>query len=175
MPDKYQLCDQSFPPNRLIIPHDNYHGKYVGITESGDQFFITTPFTFEGSSCDNKEFVACYIFHQDGEIKKAEIEELGSRASIIGQHQAKILPGMTISKNQETEELIRKFLNELGEIAYKDISVAPFEINKFGVQFGLIPFPDDDDDDDDEEEGTVILLPGNYMAFYSPWNGDYDT
>jgi hypothetical protein len=40
-----------------------------------------------------------------------------------------------------------------------------------GVNFGLVTQAPEDED----EEWNVIAEPGNYMAFYPPWDGDYDT
>lgn len=161
----------TFPPEKLIIPHDDHHCKYVGIAESGEKFFITTPFTWEGQNEESKEFVACYIFDQAGDLKKAIIDHVGTRASIIGKHNATILRGMTIMDNQTTDDLIQEHLASLGNFELKNISVAPFSIKKHDLEFGLIPiYPEDIND-----EGSVIILPGNYIAFYSPWDGDYCT
>ena len=50
--------------------------------------------------------------------------------------------------------------------------VQPFEVKRFDTAFGLIPRPPEEDDD----EWAVEMQPGNYMAFFEPWDsGDYDT
>ena len=52
-----------------------------------------------------------------------------------------------------------------------DINIAPFSHEAYGTTFGLIAQPPEEED----EDWTVIAEPGNYMAFYPPWDGDYDT
>ncbi len=53
-------------------------------------------------------------------------------------------------------------------LTIRTIDVAPFSVERDGIAFGLIYR---------RTEGSeyVEVLPGNYMAFYPPWNGDYDT
>ena len=55
----------------------------------------------------------------------------------------------------------------------EDLEVQPFSVQRFGTTFGLIPIPPDDEDDD--RDWSVVLHPGNDMAFFEPWEGDYDT
>jgi hypothetical protein len=63
-------------------------------------------------------------------------------------------------------------LAELGTVEYGRIEVQPFELERFGTTFGLVPRPPEEDDD----EWAVEVQPGNYMAFFEPWDsGDYDT
>jgi hypothetical protein len=64
------------------------------------------------------------------------------------------------------------WLRELGKVSFERIEVAPFSIDRFGIKFGLILREPEDEDD----VWAVELLPGNYMAFFEPWDsGDYDT
>ena len=64
-----------------------------------------------------------------------------------------------------------RWLAELGNVSYERIEVAPFSVEKFGTSFGLIPREPEDEDD----EWAVELLPGNFMAFFEPWDsGNYD-
>ena len=63
-------------------------------------------------------------------------------------------------------------LADLGLVEYDRIEVQPFEVERFGTTFGLVPRPPEEDDDD----WWVEVQPGNYMAFHEPWDsGDYDT
>jgi hypothetical protein len=63
-------------------------------------------------------------------------------------------------------------IKDLGKLSFERIEIAPFKVERFGREFGLIPRPP-------EEEGEswwVELLPGNCMAFHEPWDsGEYDT
>lgn len=66
-------------------------------------------------------------------------------------------------------------LAELGPVDRGRIEVRPFEVERFGVTFGLVLRPPEDPEE--EEAGWwVEVEPGNYMAFYEPWDsGEYDT
>jgi hypothetical protein len=46
-------------------------------------------------------------------------------------------------------------------------------VQRFGTTFGLVPRAPDEDDEDGR--WSVEMHPGNYMAFFEPWEGDYDT
>jgi hypothetical protein len=70
------------------------------------------------------------------------------------------------------DALCKKRLDDLGDIEFDRIEIAPFSIEKFGITFGLIPNELEDEDD----MLSISLMPGDYMAFYEPWDsGDYDT
>lgn len=70
------------------------------------------------------------------------------------------------------DRLHEQRLVELGEVEFQRIEVRPFSVERFGTQFGLVAT----EVNDDPGVWTVELLPGNYMAFFAPWNsGDYDT
>ncbi len=169
------MVSEYFPPKELIIPHDDYHGKLVGKTQTGDQFFITTPFTWQSQEGGaGVEFVALYLFDDEGQLKNADIEKLGLRSALVGEEAAKILPGNVAQKNTVSQKVIDKHIQVLGDISYEDITVNLFTLEKFGIKFGLFP-----DEGLDLEEGEspiyVRLEPGDYMAFYPPWDGEYDT
>ncbi len=147
------------PPKLIAIDHDNYHAEHVGRTSDGRQFFLTTPFipaSHDGKS-SGSEFVALFLFNALGTFIDAKIEDFGPRAS------------MNEEKRKASHDAL---LQELGEVTFQRIVVAPFSVERFGVHFGLIlRVPDDDDD-----VWAVEMQPGNYMAFFEPWDsGDYDT
>ncbi|WP_431067663.1 hypothetical protein [Methylotuvimicrobium sp.] len=103
------------------------------------------------------EYVALFIFDEDGNLKESKVDSFGPRDSL-------------------NVEACKKFylsrLEELGDVKFCRIEVKPFSVNKFGVDFGLIPR----EPEDEEDEWAVELLPGNYMAFFEPWDsGEYDT
>lgn len=167
------MDSDTFPPEQLVIPHDDYHGKLVGKTRSNDQFFITTPFTW-GADESGREFVALYLFDKEGKLKSATIDELGSRESLVGENAAQVLPGNMSQENDASKKIIEKHLMGLGEVSYEDITIIPFSYEKYGIKFGLIP-DEEEDMDEDEDPFYVTLLPGDYMAFSEPWDGEYDT
>ena len=69
-------------------------------------------------------------------------------------------------------QTFEKRLTELGEVTFDRIEVKPFSLERFGLTFGLVlRVPEDE-----EDVWAVELLPGNYMAFFEPWDsGEYDT
>ena len=150
-------------PKLIRINHDDYHAQYIGRTLDKRQFFLTNPFVPALGDNPGREFLALYIFDADGNLLEAKIDDLGERKD-------KVLPGNKLDPSFASS-LIQTRLAELGKFSFRDIKVAPFRIEKFGVEFGLIPQPPEDD----EDEWSVTVEPGDYMAFYPPWDGDYDT
>ncbi len=146
-------------PKRICIGHDDYYAKFVGRTGDGRQFFVTQPFVPYGH-----DFVARYLFDGDGQFIEATIHDLGMR-STGG------LPGNALLNDSDAESLQQRLIDELAEVEFCDIRVAPFSHASHGITFGLIAEPPEEED----EEWSVIAEPGNYMAFFPPWDGEYDT
>jgi len=144
------------PPKLIAIDHDDYHAEYVGKTKDGRQFFLTKPFVPAHDGQAGSEFVALYVFDKAGTLLDATIDDFGPRSAL--DHEARI---------KRRDEL----LESLGEKTFKRIKIAPFEVERFGVTFGLIA-----QQVEDNGEWQVIAEPGNYMCFWSPWTrGIYDT
>lgn len=145
------------PPDLIAIEPDDYHAQHVGRTADGRQFFLTTPFEPASGGQSGGEFIALYLFDDSGRLTEARIDQLGPRATL---DQAK------------ARELYDQRLRELGEVTLQRIEVAPFAVERFGTQFGLIVREPEDEDD----VWAVEVQPGNYMAFFEPWDsGEYDT
>lgn len=145
------------PPELVAINHDDYHARHVGHTQDGRQFFLTTPFVpaYEGAA--GCEFIALYFFDADGSLLDAIIDDLGPRATL---------------DRVAAKRLHDQRLAELGNVTYDRIEVQPFQLERSGITFGLIPR----EPDDQVDSWTVELEPGNYMAFFEPFDsGDYDT
>jgi hypothetical protein len=146
-------------PKTVTLDHDDYAAQYVGATKDGRQFFLTTPFVpaSQVGSDTGREFLALYLFDKAGTLLDASIDDLGPRSRL--DKQARI---------DRRDEL----LASLGDFEYGRIKVAPFKIERFGVEFGFIPQPPEEDG----EDWSVIVEPGNYMCFWPPWtSGEYDT
>ncbi len=147
------------PPKSVAINPDGYAAEHVGRTADGRQFFLTAPFV-PATGHDTPtgcEFLALYVFDTSGALVSATIDNLGPRAAM-----------------DEPARLARRdaLLAVLGTVTYQRITVAPFRIEMFGVEFGLIPRPPEEADDD----WSVTAEPGDYMCFWPPWtSGDYDT
>lgn len=144
-------------PKRIAIDHDDYHAEHVGRTADGRQFFLTGPFEPARGGDPGGEFNALYLFDATGEFLSAEIESFGPRGSF---------------DVEAKERAYRRLLDGLGPVTFQRIEVAPFEVDRFGTKFGLIGRDCDAPDD----LLAVEAQPGNYMAFFEPWDsGEYDT
>jgi hypothetical protein len=144
-------------PEIIAIDHDGYHAKHVGVLPDGRQFFLTTPFEGTSKRHPGGEYVALFIFDRAGRLVDAVIDNFGPRASMDG---------------VARQALYELRLKELGDVTLGRILVAPFEIERFGTVFGLVARVPEESDD----VWAVEMLPGNYMAFFEPWDsGDYDT
>jgi hypothetical protein len=145
-------------PSKLVaLDHDDYSTKYVGRTEGGQQFFLTRPLVPAIGDEPCREFVALYLFDPDGRLTEAWIEDMGTRTGMDEGRAAAVRDEMLAS---------------LGHVSYQRICVAPFNVHRHGIEFGFIPRPPEEPD----EDWCVIVEPGDYMCFWSPWaSGDYDT
>ncbi|WP_155368921.1 hypothetical protein [Catellatospora vulcania] len=144
----------SHAPKIIAINHDDYHAKHVGRASDGRQFLLTTPFV---PGREGNEFVALYLFDEAGALLEAQIDEFGSRDAM---------------DEAAVRRMYEARLAGLGDVSFERIEVAPFRIERFGVEFGLISEEPEDEDD----TWWVTMEPGDYMAFSEPWgSGDYDT
>lgn len=150
------MPDDSSLPDRIRINHDDYQASCIGRTASGVQFFVTEPFVPAVGDNAGCEFLAVYLFAADGTFEEARIDNLGPRSSL---------------DKEAARQLRQSRIEELGAIHLGDIEVSPFSLERFGVTFGLVP----QEPEDEEDNWWVTVEPGNYMAFYPPWDGDYDT
>lgn len=144
-------------PDRIAIDPDHYHAKHVGWTTDARQFFLTTPFVPKNGGSPGREFVALYVFNTDGKLLSAEIDDLGPREEV---------------DTSRVQSLIKQRLASLGTASSGRIYVQPFSVERFGTEFGLISREPESPD----EPSAVEAQPGNYMAFFEPWDsGEYET
>lgn len=143
-------------PEWIAIEPDDCAAKYVGWTEVGEQFFLTSPFKPAGED-EGCEYLALYRFDGDGVLSSFEIVELGPRASVDESR----------ARNERD-----RLLASLGPFDSQRIEVQPFAVEHDGTVFGLVLREPEDED----EVYAVEAQPGNYMAFFEPWDsGEYDT
>ncbi len=145
------------PPKRITLDHDDYSAEYVGRTRDGRQFFLTTPFVPAGDNHPGREFIALYVFDKAGNLQSVTLDDLGPRATM-----------------DRDARVARRdaLLASLGKLSYRRIQIAPFRMEAFGVEFGLIPRAPQEAG----EDWCVIVEPGDYMCFWPPWSsGEYDT
>ncbi|WP_207229817.1 hypothetical protein [Krasilnikovia cinnamomea] len=145
-------------PERIAINRDSFAARHIGRTADGRQFFLTTPFDPGTYGTDtSREFVALYLFAQDGKFLEAKIDDVGSRERL---------------DSAEVKRVYQARLAELGKVKFGRIEVEPFAVERFGLAFGLIAEAPTSEDD----MWWVTAEPGNYMAFSAPWDcGVYDT
>lgn len=148
---------QDGPPKLIAINHDDYDAKHIGRMSDGRQFFLTTPFEPAIGGREGAEYVALFVFDDSGSLLEALIDDFGPRATC---------------DDEARRRCYEERLASLGDATFQRIQVKPFSVQRFGVEFGLIPREPEDEDD----PWAVELQPGNYMAFFEPWNsGEYDT
>lgn len=144
-------------PSLIAIDHDDYHAEHVGRTRDGRQFILTNPFDPAIGSNPGCEFVALYIFGKTGQLVEAKIDSFGPRSGL---------------NEDARSSLYSERLASLGDVSFERVEVAPFAVERFDIEFGLIARPPEEDDD----AWAVEMQPGNYMAFFEPWDsGEYDT
>jgi hypothetical protein len=144
-------------PALIAINHDDHQAEHVGHTRDGRQFFLTNPFEPAGRDQAGAEYVALFLFDSSGNLLEATIDDFGPRATVDYQRRRRIY---------------EQRLAELGEVVFDRIEVKPFAVQRFSRQLGLIPREPGEDDD----QWAVEMMPGNYMAFFEPWDsGEYDT
>src|SRR4051812_8991091 len=115
-------CMADDAPEIVAIDHDDYAAKYVGRTEDGRQFILTTPFEAAINGQPGVEFLALYLFDEAGKLLDAKIEDLGPRATMDEDRRA---------------QLRDEWLRQLGEVTFDRVEVAPFFVKRFGTEFGL--------------------------------------
>ncbi len=144
-------------PERVAINHDDYHAEHVGRTADGRQFFLTMPFESALRDRPGSEFVALFLFDAEGNLLDAKIDDFGPRTQ------------MDDAKRRACYD---RRLAELGDVEFERIEVKPFALERFGTTFGLVTRQPEDQDD----VWAVEMQPGNYMAFFEPWDGgEHDT
>ena len=149
-------------PPTIPIAHDEWHAKHIGRLPDGRQFFLTT--SLESTPDEGtRDFVVLYTFDADGKLLDAQIDDLGVRGD----------GGPPPLNKDDGGEVYRRRLESLDGAEFGDIRVAPFRIERFGIEFG--PIPREPDEDPEDYEPAVELMPGNTMAFFEPWDGEYDT
>jgi hypothetical protein len=144
-------------PDLIAIDHDDYHAEHIGHTRDGRQFILTRPFDPAIGENPGCEFIALYTFDLSGRLIEAKVDSFGPRSSLDD--------GAPRAKYAER-------LASLGDVSFERVEVAPFSVERFGLEFGLVARSPEEEDD----VWAVEMQPGNYMAFFEPWDsGEYDT
>jgi len=156
--------DEAFPsgtPNRFRIVPDDYHVPFAGTAQDGRRFFLSNElFGQRPDSASASSFVATFFWNADGSFESVDISEVDRPAGIPSAQAVAAGP----------EDVTNRMLLNLGDFTLEPIEVAPFSIDVDGVTFGFVP------EEIDEDEVSIQIAPGNFIAYYEPWDGeDYDT
>ncbi|MBV1855229.1 hypothetical protein [Catellatospora tritici] len=111
----------------------------------GGQFFGCTAAERVGG--DWRITVALHLFDQDGNHLRTEFRP-------------DTAPG-------DAPTVLATLIGQLSGVSYGDIGIRLFEITAHGRKWGLL------DKSDDVGERAELVPQG--LAFYPPWNGEYDT
>lgn len=154
---KSQQQPAATPSLKVAIDPDDYHARDVGWTSNDRQFFLTTPFEPAIGGSLGCEYLALYVFDSAGLLVDSQIMTLGVRDTF---------------DEDEAQEKYAMLKASLGVVEHRRVELEPFHVEYDGKKFGLILREPEDDDDC----YAVEVQPGNYMAFFEPWDsGDYDT
>lgn len=149
---------RNWHPERIpIMREEDYHTHYLGEIEDGRIFFGYEIFVFpNGFSGENwqeerLEYAIVYLFDSDGNHVET-LHELAGKTSEIDMG--------------KSNEILKGLFEPLGKLNFRNIEVKPFSTIIDGIEFGLIP---------DDETQSIELQPSSTIAFFEPWDGEYDT
>ncbi len=143
-------------PERFTIVPDDYHVPYAGTAEDGRKFFLSE----ELFSPAGTAYVGLFLWKADGTFEEVRADKVSRRKGLP--------PGQAGPAGAAT--VLDARLAELGDYVLEPITVEPFTETVDGVTFGWKVGQDDD--------GTyyINIEPGNFIAYYKPWDGlEYDT
>jgi hypothetical protein len=144
-------------PKTILISHDDYHAKHIGKTSDGRQFFLTQAFESKTGNSPIYEYIVLYYFNLEGKLLDCKILDLGRREDL---------------EDSLFRSKYDQLLKSIPEPTFCDINISPFKIEHKKTYFGLFPY---DWETGEEEDKSLQVQPGDFMSFYPPWNGDYDT
>ena len=140
-------------PERFTIRPDDYHVPYAGTAEDGRKFFLSEEL-FSSSN-----YVGLFLWRADGTFDAVRVDAVP---------RPKGLPPAQAAPAGATA-LIDARLDELGDYVLEPIRVEPFVTRVDGVDFGwkVVQF---------EGVYSINIEPGDFIAYYEPWDGfEYDT
>ncbi|GAA1602834.1 MULTISPECIES: hypothetical protein [Kribbella] len=141
-------------PQRFRIVPDDYHVPYAGTAQDGRKFFLSDEL-FAG----NAGYVGLYLWNADGTFDEVKADVVRRTPGVP--------PAQAASAGADA--LIKSRLAELGNYKLEPIDVAPFTTKVDGTTFGWIL-------DQFEGQYSIHIEPGDFIAYYAPWDGlGYDT
>lgn len=141
-------------PARFRIVPDDYHVPYAGTAEDGRKFFLSDELFDPGSA-----YVGLFLWKADGTFDEVRVDKVARPAWLP--------PGQAGTAG--ADELVASRLAELGKYVLEPIEVEPFTKEVEGVTFGWVV-------SQFEGDYSINIEPGNFIAYYEPWDGlGYDT
>ena len=150
-------------PNKIKINREeDYYTHYIGKTSDGKQFVCmigaTLPTPIPEDWENHKRWYAIlHLFDDEGNYLTTQT----------------VFTGLTSDGEDDIIERAREersnFVESLGEVSYQGVEVCLFSTKVEGSVFGLV-----DASEPEEDYYCINLLP-NGLAFFPPWDGDYDT
>jgi hypothetical protein len=141
-------------PARFTIVPDDYHVPYAGTAEDGRKFFLSDEL-FDPRSA----YVGLFLWKADGTFEQVRVDKVARPAGLP--------PGQAGPAG--ADELVAARLAELGKYVLEPIEVEPFTEEVEGVTVGWVV-------DQFDGEYSINIEPGNFIAYYEPWDGlEYDT
>ena len=148
-------------PRRFRIVPDDYHVPWAGTAEDGRRFFLSEELFSTGTADrPGSAYVGLFLWRHDGTFDEVRVDAVRRPRDVP--------PGQAAAAG--ADRLVAARLAELGRYVLEPIEVEPFTTRVSGVTFGWHSGWYDD--------GTCYLNvePGNFIAYYAPWDGlDYDT
>jgi hypothetical protein len=151
---------EAWTPERITLVPDDGFATYVGIAQDDKQFFVTIPFTNATRTAPLQQYVALYLWSQDGDFINASVQRVGKGG---------------VPKRAAVEAAEKELVSRMGLYKLKPIRVAPFGVRAFGTSFGLMPQLTDPAYGD-KQPTHVVAEPGDYMVFAPRFDsGEYTT
>jgi hypothetical protein len=148
----------SSAPTRITIVPDDYHVPYAGTAADGRRFFASDELFAVTGPGVAEQYGAVFFWTAEGDFDEV-IRDVTERSRGMPPGQAVPAIGDGLASR----------LAELGDYVLEPIEVAPFSIEIDGVRFGFVA-------EDHDGEWYVTVQPGNFIAYYEPWDGlEYDT
>ena len=151
-------------PNKIpITRYEDYFTHNIGHYGDGNQFMgfvvATMPpmLISENWKQYKRWYAVLYLFDKDGKYIDTKYEFFGTTAD----GESKVIA--------RARDKLNEWLNNLPSKEYKNVQIELFNIEIDGYVFGLI-----DATEPDEDYESIHLVPNN-LAFFAPWNGEFDT
>lgn len=141
-------------PDKLKIELGEGHIRILGRHRNGRQILLVPLHKRNPADDSVRSFFCTFWFDMDGVLVGDNIEEYEFPVE---------------TADFEWSVAFNSKIAALEPLSYGEIIVRPFQIERFGVIFGLVPVAPQEPDD----PWYVVLEPGCDAVFQPPWDGAY--